>query len=151
MREQGDSTPQGGGAPAVNGAWVSIFVGDDHPLLRLKQALDWAAITAVMVTHWRTAGKNVDGEPGRPWPVPLSAPLLVLMWVKAYHARQMEDYLSESVVARRFLDLPHPQMMHVRDHSNIARAEAALAGAGRAAINALIIRTPLGGVAFDRR
>jgi hypothetical protein len=141
MREQGDSTPQGGGAPAVNGAWVSIFVGDDHPLLRLKQALDWAAITAVMVTHWRTAGKNVDGEPGRPWPVPLYAPLLVLMWVKAYHARQMEDYLSESVVARRFLDLPHPQMMHVRDHSNIARAEAALAGAGRAAINALIIRT----------
>src|SRR6266851_3672744 len=141
MRERGDSTPQGGGAPAVNGAWVSIFVGDDHPLLRLKQALDWAAITAVMVTHWRTAGKNVDGGPGRPWPVPLYAPLLVLMWVKAYHARQMEDYLSESVVARRFLDLPHPQVMHVRDHSNIARAEAALAGAGRAAINALIIRT----------
>ena len=141
MRERGDSTLKGGGAPAVNGAWVSIFVGDDHPLLRLKQALDWAAITALMVTHWRTAGKNVDGGPGRPWPVPLYAPLLVLMWEKAYHARQMEAYLSESVVARRFLDLPHPQMMHVRDHSNIARAEAALGGAGKAAITALLIRT----------
>lgn len=115
MREWGDSTPAGGGAPAVNGAGVSIFVGDDHPLLRLKQALDGAAITAVMVTHWRTAGKNVAGEPGRPWPVPWYAPLLVLRWVKAYHARQLEAYLSESVVARRFLDLPHPQMLPVRD------------------------------------
>jgi len=61
----------GGGVPAVKGKWVSIFVGDDHPVLRLKQALDWAALTAVMVTHWRTAGKNVDGGPGRRWPVPL--------------------------------------------------------------------------------
>jgi hypothetical protein len=141
MRERGDSTLGGGGAPAVNGAWVSIFVGDDHPLLRLKQALDWAAITTVMVTHWRTAGKNVDGGPGRPWPVPLYAPLLVLMWVKSYHARQMEDYLSESVVARRFLDLTQQQAMHVRDHSSIARAEAALEGEGRAALNAPLIRT----------
>jgi hypothetical protein len=141
MRERGDSTPEGGGAPAVNGAWVSIFVRDDPPVLRLKQALDWAAITAVRVTQWRTAGKNVDGGPGRPWPVPLYPSVLVLRWVKAYHARQMEDSLSESVVARRFLDLPHPQMMHVRDPSNLARAEAALTGAGRAAINALLLRT----------
>ncbi len=140
MRERGDSTLEGGGAPAGNGAWVSIFVGDDPPLLRLKQALDWAAITAVRVTHGRTAGKNGAGGPGRPWPVPLYAPLLVLRWVKCYHARQMEDYRSESVVARRFLDLPHPQVMHVRAHSNIARAAAALAGAGRAALNALLIR-----------
>jgi hypothetical protein len=79
MRERGDSTLEGGGAPAVNGAWVSIFVGDDPPLLRLKRALDWAAITAVMVTHWRAAGKNVDGGPGLPWPVQLYVPLLVLM------------------------------------------------------------------------
>jgi hypothetical protein len=82
MRERSDSTPAGRGAPAVKGAWVSIFVGDDHPVLRLKQALDWAAIEAVMGTHWRRAGKNVDGGPGRPWPVPLYAPLLVLRWLK---------------------------------------------------------------------
>jgi hypothetical protein len=141
MRDCGHSTLVGSGAPGVCGEWVAIFVPDEHPLLRLKRALDWEALTAVMVTHWRAAGKNVDGGPGRPWPVPLYVPLLVLMWVKAYHARQMEDYLSESVVARRFLDLPHPQMMHVRDHSNIARAEAALGGEGRAAITALLIRT----------
>jgi hypothetical protein len=66
MRVRGDSTPEGGGAPAVNGAWVSIFVRDDHLLLRLKQALDWAAITAVMVTHWRTAGKNVEVKSPNP-------------------------------------------------------------------------------------
>ena len=71
MRERSDSMLDGGGVPAVKGKWVSSFVGDDHPVLRLKQALDWAALTAVMVTHWRTAGKNVDGGPGRRWPVPL--------------------------------------------------------------------------------
>src|SRR5262245_48697560 len=104
MRERSNSTLAGAGAPAVQGEWVSIFVGDDHPLLRLKQALDWAAITEVMVTQWRTAGKNVDGGPGRSWPVHLYVPLLVLMWVKTYASRQMEDYMGESVVARRFLD-----------------------------------------------
>lgn len=141
MRERTDCTPDGAGVPAGTGEWVSIFVGDEHPVMRLKQALDWAAVTAVMVTHWRAAGRNVDGGPGQPWPVSLYVPLLVLMWVKTYHARQMEEYLNESVVARRFLDLTHQQLLHVRDHSNIARAEAALGAAGRAAINALLIQT----------
>jgi hypothetical protein len=141
MRERSDSTLAGGGAPAGKGEWVSIFVEDEHPLLRLKQALDWAAITEGMITHWRTAGKNVDGGPGRPWPVPLYVPLLVLMWVKAYHARQMEDYLSESVVARRFLALQDAELKQIRDHSSIARAEAALGAEGKAAVNALVIKT----------
>ena len=74
-------------------------------MLRLKQALDWAALTAVMVIHWRAAGKNVDGGPGRSWPVHLYARLLVLMWGKTDASRQMEDYIGESAGARRFLDL----------------------------------------------
>ena len=65
MRERSNSTLAGSGAPAGSGEWVSLFVPDEHPVLRLKGALDWAAITAVMVTHWRAAGKNVDGGPGR--------------------------------------------------------------------------------------
>lgn len=141
MRERSDSTPAGGGAPAVNGAWVSIFVGDDHPLLRLKQALDWAAITEVMVIQWRRAGKNVDGGPGLPWPVSLYVPLLVLMWLKSYHSRQMEEYLSESVVARRFLARQDAELEPLRDHSSIARAEAALGAEGKAAVNAVVIKT----------
>lgn len=141
MRERSDCTPEGGGAPAVNGAWVSIFVGDDHPLIRLKQALDWAAITEGMVLQWRRAGKNVDGGPGLPWPVALYVPLLVLMWVKTYHSRQMEEYLSESVVARRFLALPDAELKSIRDHSSIARAEAALGAEGKAAVNALVLKT----------
>jgi hypothetical protein len=141
MRERSDSTLAGAGAPAVPGEWVAIFVGDDHPLLRLKQALDWAALTEVMVTHWRTAGKNVDGGPGRSWPVHLYAPLLVLMWVKTYASRQMEDYIGESVVARRFLDLKDGELQPIRDHSSIARAEAALGAAGKAAVTALVIKT----------
>src|SRR5262249_4587110 len=61
----------------------SIFVPDDHPALRLKQALDWEAIKAVMIKHWREAGKNVDGGPGLPWPTDFSVPFLVLLGLKA--------------------------------------------------------------------
>jgi hypothetical protein len=125
MRERSDSTPAGGGAPVGTGAWVSIFVGDDHPLIRLKQALDWVALTEGMVIHWRRAGKNVDGGPGLPWPVSRYLPLLVLMWLKSYHSRQGEEYLSESVVARRFLALPDAELEPLRDPSSVARAEAA--------------------------
>lgn len=71
MREGHDSTPEGGGTPAVKGAWGSIFVGDEHPMMRLKQALDWKAIKDALGTPWRAEGKNGDGRPGRPWPVPL--------------------------------------------------------------------------------
>jgi hypothetical protein len=141
MPERSDSTPVGAAAPVVSGAWVSIFVGDEHPLLRLKAALDWAAIQAEMSTHWRAAGKNVGGGPGRPWPVSLYAPLLVLMWFKTYSSRHMEEYISESVVARRFLELPDGALAQVRDHSAIARAEAALGAEGKAAVNALVIKT----------
>lgn len=141
MRERSDSTLDGGGAPAVRGAWVSIFVPDAHPVLGLKRALDWEAITVVMVKHWRAAGKNVDGGPGLPWPVALYVPLLVLMWLESLHSRQMEKYSSESVVARRFLDLTEEQRMHIRDHASIARAEAALGVEGKAAVNALLIKT----------
>jgi hypothetical protein len=53
----------------------------------------------------------------------------------------MEKYISESVVARRFLDLTEQPMMHIRDHASIARAEAALGAEGKAEVNALIIKT----------
>jgi hypothetical protein len=139
MRDRGESTSDGDGVPAGKGEWVAIFVPDDQPLLRLKRALNWEAITAVMVTHWRAAGKNVDGGPGLPWPVALYVPLLILMWLKSYHARQMEEYLSESVLAWRFLDLKVARVQQIRDHASIARAEAALGAAGKAAVNALVI------------
>jgi rhodanese-related sulfurtransferase len=61
------------------------------------------------------------------------------MWLKSYHPRQMEEYLSESVLARRFLDLKVARVQQIRDHSSIARAEAALGAAGKAAVNALVI------------
>jgi hypothetical protein len=83
MRARHDSTLQGGGTPAGTGAWGSIFVGDEPPLIRLQQALDWAALTEGMVVQWRRAGKNVEGGPGLPWPVALYVPLLVLMWLKS--------------------------------------------------------------------
>jgi hypothetical protein len=81
-------------------------VGDDHPLLRLKAALDWDALTEVMSQHWRVAGKNVDGGPGRPWPVSLYAPLLVLMWFKTYSSRHMEHEFSQKEGLLPSLDTP---------------------------------------------
>jgi hypothetical protein len=139
MHKQMDSTATAGAAPSVPGVLVSIFVPDTHPLLRLKAALDWEAITAVMNQHWRQAGKNVDGGRGLPWPSAFYARVLVLMWLEGLHARQMEKYISESVVARCFLELTHEPQLHLRDHANLARADAALGAAGKAAVNALIL------------
>src|SRR5262249_4273019 len=119
--------------------WVSLFVADTHPLLQLKRALDWQAIQAVMVRHWRAAGKNVDGRPGLPWPVAWYVPLLVLMAVKALSARQMEEYSVENVVARGFLDLAENPLPPLRDQSNIARAQAALGTAGWHQSNHLVV------------
>ncbi|PON15489.1 hypothetical protein C2W62_23535 [Candidatus Entotheonella serta] len=58
---------------------VQVEVAAMHPLLLLKQALPWEAITETMTRHWRECGKNVDGGPGLPWDVSLYVPLLVLM------------------------------------------------------------------------
>jgi len=116
MREQGDSTPQGGGAPAVNEHGLD-FCRDDHPLLRLKQALDWAALQHD--GHPLAHGcKNVDGEPGRPC-CALVCAFIGLDVVKVI-TRTDGGLPQRERCGAALLDLPHPQMMHVRDHSNIA-------------------------------
>ena len=59
------------------------------------------------------------------------------MLVKNFHARDMEAYLAENVVARVFIgrqDDPRPQR---RDYSNSARASTALGKDGVEEINAL--------------
>ena len=132
-------TPEPRAVPELPPHVVSLFVADTHPLLQLKRALDWPALQAVMVRHWRAAGKNVDGRPGLPWPVALYVPLMVLMAVKALSARQMEEYGTENVVARVFLDLAENPLPHLRDHSNIARAQAALGTAGWQQLNHLVV------------
>jgi hypothetical protein len=132
-------TPAPKAAPEFPSHLVSIFVAHTHPLLQLQRALDWPGIEAVMVRHWRAAGKNVEGRPGLPWPVALYVPLLVLMSVKALSARQMEEYRAENVVARLFLDLAENPLPQLRDHSNIARAQAALGTAGWQQVNHLVV------------
>jgi hypothetical protein len=123
MSEQRNSTFTA--TPSLpNGQVVSIMVANDHPLLQLKRALNWEAIKAVMVKHWRKAGRNIDGGPGLPWPVEVYVPLLVLMSVKTLDSRQMEHHLEENVVARLFLGIEGHLLPRVRDHSNIARAQA---------------------------
>src|SRR5919106_1656808 len=121
------------------GQTVSIYVDHNHPLLQLKRALPWEAILAVMTSRWQGAGKNLDGRPGRFWDVSLYGPLVVLMVVKRLHPRDMEAYLAENVVARVFIERQGDPQPQIRDHSNIARAYAALGKDGIEAINSLIL------------
>lgn len=145
MREGSNSTSVGPSSATEKvekgkGEIVSVYVDYDHPLLQLKRELPWEAIQEVMVRRWRAAGKNVDGKPGVAWDVSLYVPLVVLMMVKGLHSREMEAYLAENVVARVFIskqDDPTPQ---IRDHSNIARAYAALGVEGLEEVNRLIVK-----------
>jgi hypothetical protein len=139
MSEQNDSTAVAGAAPSVCGKSVTIFVPDAHPLLQLKRALKWGAITEVMVKHWRQAGRNVDGGPGLPWPTGLYVPLLVLMSVKTLNSREMEKDLEENGVSRLFVEREDQLSPHVKDHSNIARAQAYLGVEGWQEVNELIV------------
>jgi hypothetical protein len=119
---------------------VQIEVSPTHPLLLLKQALPWESITETMTRHWREHGKNVDGGPGLPWDVSLYVPLVVLMLIKGFDARQMEAYVAENVVARVFLGRHRDVHAQIRDHSNIARAYAALGKAGIEEVTHLVIK-----------
>src|SRR4029453_13456324 len=101
MEEQSDCTS--GVCPGASGETVSIYAEHNPPLLQLKRALPWEALGEIMTRHWRQAGKNTDGRPGLPWDVALYVPLVVLMLVKHLHAREMEAYVAENVVARVFL------------------------------------------------
>lgn len=119
---------------------VQVEVSLTHPLLLLKQALPWEAITEAMTRHWRQHGKNVDGGPGLSWDVALYVPLVVLMLIKSFDSRQMEAYVAENVVARVFIGRHGDAQAQIRDHSNIARAYAALGKAGLDELNHLVIK-----------
>jgi hypothetical protein len=119
---------------------VQIEVSPTHPLLVLKRALPWEAIREAMTRHWREHGKNVDGGPGLPWDISLYVPLVVLMLIKHFDSRQMEAYLAENVVARVFIGRQREVQAQIRDHSNIARAYAALGQAGIDEVTHLVIQ-----------
>ncbi len=139
MKEHGHCTSGVCLEASANGETVSIYVDHQHPLLQLKRALPWAALCEVMTRRWAAAGKNTDGRPGLPWDVSLYVPLVVLMCVKNLHAREMESYLAENVVARVFIGRQGDRRPQIRDHANIARAYAALGKEGVDEINALIL------------
>jgi hypothetical protein len=119
---------------------VQIEVSSTHPLLLLKRALPWEALTEVMTQHWRQHGKNVDGGRGLPWDGSLYVPLVVLMLIKGFDSRQMEAYLAENVVARVFIGRQRAAKAQIRDHSNIARAYAALGKEGIDAVNRWVVK-----------
>lgn len=139
MKEHGYRTSGLCPEATEQGETVSIYVNHAHPLLQLKRALPWAALFEVMTRRWAAAGKNIDGRPGLPWDVALYVPLVVLMCVKHLHAREMEAYLAENVVARVFIGRQGDPRPQIRDHANMARAYAALGQEGLDEINALIL------------
>jgi len=139
MEEHGDCTSGVCPGASANGETVSIYVPHNHPLLQLKRALPWDALSEIMTRHWRRAGKNTDGRPGLPWDIALYVPLVVLMLVKHLNAREMEAYVAENVVARVFLGRQDALSAQIRDHSNIARAYAALGKDGVEEVNACML------------
>jgi hypothetical protein len=140
MKARAHSMPAACPEPSPRVHLVQVEVSCTHPLLLLKQALPWEAITEAMTRHWRQHGKNVDGGPGLPWDVSLYVPLVVLMLIKAFDSRQMEAYVAENVVARVFMGRQGDAQAQIRDHSNIARAYAALGKAGIDAVNHLVLK-----------
>jgi hypothetical protein len=139
MKEHSDCTSGVCPGASANGETVSIYVPLDHPLLQLKRALPWEALFEVLTKRWAAAGKNVAGRPGLSWDVGLYVPLVVLMLVKNCNSRDMEAYLAENVVARVFIGRQADASPQMRDHSNLARAYAALGKDGIDEINALIL------------
>ena len=139
MEEHSDCTSGVCPGASPKGEFVSIYVDDNHPLLQLKRALPWEVLVEVMTCHWRRAGKNTEGRPGLPWEVALYVPLVVLMMVKNLHARDLEAYLAENVVARVFIGCQAAPRAQIRAHSNIARAYGALGKDGVEEIKALIL------------
>ena len=144
MKASSHSMPESCAKTSPSVQTVQVEVALDHPLLLLQRALPWDAITEVMTRHWRENGKNVDGGPGLPWDSSLYVPLVVLMLIKAFDSRQMEAYLAENVVARLFLGRHANVTAQIRDHSNIARAYAALGKAGIEEVNQLIVTEAYG-------
>lgn len=140
MKAASHCTPEACPEASLSVQLVQIEVSPAHPLLVLKRALPWQAITEAMTRHWRAHGKNVDGGPGLPWDVSLYAPLVVLMLIKHFDSRQMEAYVAENVVARVFIGRPHAFQAQIRDHSNIARAYAALGKAGIEEVTHLVLK-----------
>jgi hypothetical protein len=131
-----ETCPEASSTPQL----VQIEVSPTHPLLVLKRALPWEAIREAMTRHWRVHGKNVDGGPGLLWDVSLYVPLVVLMLIKHFDSRQMEAYLAENVVARVFIGRQRDVQAQIRDHSNIARAYAALGRAGIDEVTHLVLK-----------
>jgi hypothetical protein len=140
MKARSHSMPEAWPETRLSVQIVQVEVSLTHPLLLLKQAVPWEAITEAMTRHWRHHGKNVDGGPGLPWDVALYVPLVVLMLIKTCDSRQMEAYVAENVVARVFIGRHCDAQAQSRDHSNIARAYAALGKAGIDALNHLVIK-----------
>ena len=64
MKAGSHSMPEVCGEASATIQLVQIEVAPSHPLLLLKRALPWEAITEVMTRHWRQNGKNVDGGRG---------------------------------------------------------------------------------------
>ena len=140
MKARSHSMPEACPETSPSVQIVQVEVSCTHPLLLLKQALPWAAITEAMTRHWRQHGKNVDGGPGLPWDVSLYVPLVVLMLIKTFDSRQTEAYVAENVVARVFIGRHCDAQAQIRDHSNIARAYAALGKAGIDEVNPVVLK-----------
>ncbi len=131
-------TPEPRAVPELPPHLVSLFVADTHPLLQLKRALDWPALQAVMVRHG--GGRKKRGRHTRPALAGrFVCPLVGLDGGQSpLGAADGRIQRRERGGARVFGPYRNP-LPHLRDHSNIARAQAALGTAGWQQINHLVV------------
>src|SRR4029453_12092289 len=142
MKEHGHWTPGLCPGATEHGAMVSSSVPSMPPLLRLQRALPWAALCEVLPRRWAAAGQHTEGRPGVPGDVSLYVPGVVLLCVQHLHAREMAASLAEHGVARGCLGRQGEARPQMRDHSNRARAYAALGQAGGTRARRCASRSP---------
>lgn len=119
---------------------VTLEVEEAHPLLVVKKTLDWETIETGLAKHWRAAGKNVDGGPGRKFDLKYWARVMVLMLLMKLEYREMERELKYNALSRLFVQVEEPTEGYVRDHANIDRTYRALGVEGLEELNRLVVK-----------
>ena len=140
MKEHSHCTPGLCPGATENGAMVSISVHHRYPLLQLQRALPWAALCEGMIRRWAAAGQKQLVALAYPGTCRCMSP-----WWSSWGVKRLPTHARWKRLGPRMwwhayalVDRAKPRPQR-RDHSNMARAYAALGQAGVDEITALLL------------